>query len=344
MLKIKPVKILFLMSPTILALALVAAHWISKKEQSSEAEREAPIHKSFAIEVEDGLTTLTVDEAAQAHSGIQTAALAEAQAANGPAVYGTVIDLQPLFDLATRYAAGATDLRAAQAELAQREAELRRVQALYDDKQNVSRKALDAARADVEASKAKASVAQIAVKAAGTALGQQFGPRVAAWTMAPASSELAALTNRTAVLMRVVLPSQIEAAPQRLMLAGDARAPLEARLVSASPQMDPAMQGQAYLYRVDALLAAGARLAGRIGIQQRAGVQIPGEAVVWYGGQPWAYVRKSAKEFERRPIVQATPVGGAFVALNGFKAGEAVVVQGAQLLLSEETRALLSSD
>jgi hypothetical protein len=37
-------------------------------------------------------------------------------------------------------------------------------------------------------------------------------------------------------------------------------------------------------------------------------------------------------------------VDGAFVALQGFAQGEAVVVRGAQLLLSEESRAMLGKD
>jgi hypothetical protein len=74
------------------------------------------------------------------------------------------------------------------------------------------------------------------------------------------------------------------------------------------------------------------------------GVRIPADAVVWYGGQPWAYVRTGGTDFERRRIEQDHPTDGGFVVVHGFTPGEAVVVQGAQLLLSEESRALVSKD
>lgn len=337
----KVAKILFLISPTILALLLVAANWVSKKEQSGEAEREAPIHKAFAIEVNNGVTTLAIDEASQAQSGIRTAALSEAPAGNGPAVYGTVVDLQPLFELSGRYGAGITDLHAAQAELAQREAERKRVQALYDDRQNASRKALDSALADEAASQAKVGAARSALVVAATGLRQQFGPAVASWAAAPSSANMAALENRKSVLVRVVAPTP---APARLTLSSDAQGAVEARLMSASPQTDPGIQGQAWFYRVDAPLAAGTRLIGRMAGQQRSGVRIPPEAIVWYGGQPWAYVRVRATSFERRAVGQDLPADGGFVVLQGFRPSEAVVVQGAQLLLSEESRAVLSKD
>lgn len=340
----KIVKHLFLAAPALLALALLAAHLASKNEQSDEAEREAPIHKAFAIAVNDGVTTLTVDNAAQVRSGIQVKVLTATQAAAGPAVYGTVIDVQPLLDLSSRYAAGGAELRAAQAELGRRDAERRRIQALYDDGRNASRKALDAAGADAEAARARAAAARIAVDASAAALRQQFGPALASWAMAPSSPEMRALAARREVLVRVVSMAADRVAPRSLALSGDAQHPVDARLVSASPRTDPGIQGQAWFYRTGAPLAVGMRLAGRFAAPAQAAIRIPADAVVWYGGQPWAYVRTDGTTFERRRIAPDLPVDGGFIVSGGFAPGEAVVVQGAQLLLSEESRALLRDD
>jgi membrane fusion protein, multidrug efflux system len=339
----KIVKLLFLAAPALLALALLAAHLASKNEQADDAEREAPIHKAFAITVDNGVTTLTVNNAAQARSGIQVKALAAAQAAGGPVVYGTVVDVQPLLDLSSRYAAGSAELRAAQEELGRRDAERGRIQALYDDGQNASRKALDAADADAAAAQARAAAARIAVAASAAALRQQFGPVLASWAMAPSSPDMRALAERKEVLVRVVSMAADRAAPPSLALSGAAQ-PVDARLVSASPQTDPGIQGQAWFYRTAAPLAVGTRLTGRVAVPAQAATRIPADAVVWYGGQPWAYVRTDGTTFERRRIAPDLPVDGGFVVSDGFTPGEAVVVQGAQLLLSEESRALLRDD
>lgn len=335
---------LLLLSPTILALLLLGGYWVSKNEQANEAEREAPVRNMVSIGVRNGITTLTVDQDLQTHSGIQARGLDDATAAEGPAVYGTVIDLQPLVELSGRYASVLADLGAARAEAAGSRAELERVKALYEDDRNVSLKALGAARAADAASAAKVNIAQATANAIAGSIRQQFGTTVAGWATSSAAAELAPFMARREVLVRVVTGPQAGAAPGTLALHGNDASPIQARLVSASPQTDPNVQGQAYFYRAAAPLAAGTRVIGHIGKTQNPGLNIPAAAIVWYGGQPWAYVRTEPTLFERRAVDQSMPRNGDYLVTTGFKAGEQVVVRGAQLLLSEESRALLSKD
>ncbi|MBK4736778.1 efflux RND transporter periplasmic adaptor subunit [Noviherbaspirillum pedocola] len=335
---------LLLLSPTILALAILGEYWLSKGEQSNEAEREAPVRNSVTIEVKDGVTTLTVDQASQTHSGIQTAAIEEMAAADGPTVYGTVVDLQPLVELSSRYTSALADLSAAKTESATSRAELGRVRALYEDDQNVSQKAFGAASAADAAATAKLNVAQATTNAVAGSIRQQFGATVTSWVTSPRSPELAPFTARREVLIRIVLMSQSAPAPATLTLYGNGDAPIQARLVSESPQTDPNVQGRAYFYRTSTPLAVGARVIGHLGKAQDIGLDIPANAIVWYGGQPWAYARTTATTFERRAVDASIPRNGDYLVTRGFRAGEQVVVRGAQLLLSEESRALLSKD
>lgn len=64
---------------------------------------------------------------------------------------------------------------------------------------------------------------------------------------------------------------------------------------------------------------------------------LPASAVVWWQGQSWVYVQPSPGRFTRRAvIVRATNAND--LTVTGLAAGEAIVVRGAQLLLSEEQR------
>jgi len=335
---------LLLLSPAILALLLLGGYWMSKREQANEAEREAPVQNTVSIAVRNGITTLTVDQDVQTQSGIQAGTLGNAMAADGPAAYGAVIDLQPLVELAGRHASALADLGAARAAAAATRAELARVQALYEDDRNVSLKAVGAARAADAASVAKVSIAQATANAIADSIRQQFGTAVTGWATSPASAELAPFAARREVLIRIVMPSQAGPAQKTITLYGSDPSPIHARLVSASPQTDPNIQGQAYFYRAAAALAVGTRLIGHLGEKQGQGLDIPAAAIVWYGGQPWAYVRTRPTLFERRAVDQGMPRNGDYLVTTGFKAGEEVVVRGAQLLLSEESRALLSKD
>lgn len=342
--KSKIFKNLLLLSPMILAFLLLGGYWLSKGEQASEAARERPVRSSVGVEVTNGITTLTVDEASQARSGIQVQILGGTKVANGPAVYGTVIDVQPLVELSNRFASGNAELTSAKAELAASRAELGRVRALYADEQNVSLKVVGATQAADAAASAKVNVAQTNVSSVAGALRQQFGATLTSWATSLASPELAPFLARREVLMRIVVPQQPGPAPGSLTIVGDDQTSVEARLVSASPLIDPNIQGQAYFYRASTSLATGTRVTGRLSREQKSGLRIPSDAIVWYGGQPWAYAQATGTRFERRAVDPSVPRDGDFLVTDGFKPGEQVVTRGAQLLLSEESRALLSKD
>lgn len=333
---------LALFSPVILVALAVGGFMLSRGEQAREAEQEAAVHSPVRITLEDGLVTLTVDAAAQAASGIQLRALSATEGAAGATVYGTVMDLQPLADLSSRYAATKADLDAAKVAADTAKAEFDRTQTLYADVQNASLKTLQAARSASIAATAKVKSTQASLDATVTAARQQYGAAIAGWIASPASADLARLLDRRDVLLRVVFSGgQSGAAPALLEATGDGVAPFEARLVSASPQADPGIQGQAYYYRAATQLGAGARIIARApaGASAKAGVLVPASAIVWYGGQPWAYVHTGKHNFQRRAVDARFPQDGDFFVADGFKPGDLVVVRGAQLLLSEESRA-----
>ncbi len=66
-------------------------------------------------------------------------------------------------------------------------------------------------------------------------------------------------------------------------------------------------------------------------------IMVPDSAVVWLGGRAWIYVEKDAERFVRRPVPVDHRVREGFVT-DQFAAGDRVVAQGAQLLLSEELK------
>ncbi len=69
------------------------------------------------------------------------------------------------------------------------------------------------------------------------------------------------------------------------------------------------------------------------------GVVVPDSAVVWLDGKAWAYVQKGREQFVRQEVSTNRPKGDGWFVTENFSAGDRVVAQGAQLLLSEEFRA-----
>ncbi len=328
-----------LVSGLLLGLAVVIGWWFLSGPSVPAAQTGAAAPQRVSIV--DGVTVITLDIATQTHSGIRTEALQAADSRTETTAYATVLDLQPLLDLRTRNASAIAESAAAGAAAAASGEEYRRDQLLYRDNQNVALKVVQAAAASFRADQARADAAALAVQSVRSAALQQFGQTLTHWALDQQSTEFARLANRQAVLLRVTVPlGDRSTAPARIEVDGGDSGRVPADLISASPQSDPAVQGRAFLYRTTAQLAAGTRVAAYLptAAATTPGVFIPGNAIVWYGGQPWAYVQIAAERFARTPVDERTPDNNGYVVTHGFVPGARVVSSGAQLLLSEELR------
>lgn len=332
------------LTPLILLMVIVAilVWWfvpaLSNTAAPPTASTPAPTQRVTTV---NGVTVVTLDMATQAQSGIRAEPLSGAEVQAETSAYGTVLDLQPLMDQRVRYDTARADADAARAMLAASRQEYERSRVLYQDNQNISLKTYQAAQASYRADQARADAAGLKAQNLRAEVQQQFGVTLARWALAARSAEFARLLSRQDVLLRVTLPIDVGvAAPARIQIEANTTQRLPAFLVSPSPQIDPVIQGSAFIYRTASPIATGTNVVAYLPASKQTipGILIPASAIVWYGGQPWAYVQISNDRFGRYPVAQQSPMQGGFVVSQGFKQGQRVVVSGAQLLLSEELR------
>lgn len=321
---------------------LIGGFILGKGEQAKEAQREAPVAAPDRISLVNGLTTVTLPSAVQTQSGILVAALAATSQAPEAVVYGSVVDLQPLIDLRSRYASAQADAEAAQAAAQSSRAEYKRNKILYQDNQNVSLKVMQASHAIYLADQARVELAKANAPNLQASAEQQFGGLLSGLALAPNSPQFQSLLTRQEVLLRITLPlNETAVAPATIQVEADNNQRVLAALIAASPQSDPAVQGRSFFYRTATALSVGSRVVAFLPLsaQVSQGLLIPESAIVWYGGQPWVYVQADATHFQRRPVAQQFPANGGYFVTQGFTAEQRIVVAGAQLLLSEESRA-----
>lgn len=315
--------------------------WSLLQDKRDMGKEEATPAATQRVAVVNGMTVVTLATATQAQSGIRTEPLSSTNDRAEMAAYGTVLDLQPLLDLRARYALAQADADVAQATLAASRQEYERSRLLYQDNQNIALKTYQAAQAAYRSDQAKAAAAGLNAQNIQAGMRQQFGATLTRWALKAHSPEFARLVNRQDVLLRVTLPLDDGiVAPARIQIGANDKRRLPADLVSPSPQSDPAIQGNAFIYRAAAALASGTHITAYLPTAKQItrGTLIPAGAIVWYGGQPWAYVQIHADRFGRYPVAQQSPMQGGFFVTKGFKPGQRIVVSGAQLLLSEELR------
>ena len=325
------------------ALAAGACWYIYRTVYPNESASTATTHAAShpGIRTVNGETVVTVSPDVQRASHIEVAPLALATIQPDSAAWATVVDPQPLFDLHDRLAAARADLDTLTAQAGNSHTQYERSNVLFEDDRNVSQKSLQDARAVMQTDQAKLKSASAAVNGLQATMRQQFGDALTRASMAPASGLFQRLLSGRTALLRVTLPAGFASeAPARITVDAPDGEIVAATKLSASPLADPSVQGSPWFYAADRALPVGTRTSAHVPTSAPASqmLVVPEAAVVWYGGQPWAYVQTASNHFTRRFVPAGNENAQGFLVNAGFHAGDRVVTQGAQLLLSEEQK------
>jgi hypothetical protein len=275
---------------------------------------------------------------AQRAAGIAVQAPAPAEYRAAQRYFGVVADSRTLVESRQRYLALGAQMAGVEAQLAQRRADLVRVQALFNEGRNATARELEAAQAAVTGEAQRLSALDAERRAVVDGLRVVWGEALAE-RPADAGTLLARAAARELELVQFVLPPGTDpgATVWRVNVASAESTGVAARLVGRSPQAIPGLQGDTWLLAVaPAGLPAGARVRVLADSSQAVrGVRIPPSAVVRFGGKAWVYVRVAPDQFERRALPTDRALAeGLFTDTLGPDAQ--LVTSGAQLLLSEE--------
>lgn len=330
-----------------LAAGLVWGYLAGRSEQAAEAESDAPIESASRMTHVNGKTVLVFDREAQRANGIAVAVLAADRRAAASKANGVVVELQPLLDLQVRLNAALMDRARARAVSQASQAEYRRLLDLNRGEENVSEKAVEAARAAAQSDTAVLQNVQQALVVLKNSMQLHWGAVVAGW-LQQGSPQLDALLAQRAFLLQVTATDgdgQPPPAQATAQLPGGGH--VSARLIAALPQLDPRLQMPSYLYVVSAHpgLVPGLNLSVSLPSGPlRNGVVIPYSAIVWWQGSAWCYVERPPGMFTREQVPTTNPAPAGWFVSEGIAPAARVVTEGAQTLLSEEFRAQIQSD
>jgi len=154
------------------------------------------------------------------------------------------------------------------------------------------------------------------------------------------------VTDYDEPLIRVAWPADVLGPPADVGVspADEGARGVRARLLGAAPAADPVTRLPAYLFRAERGWS-GARPGAAVVVAVRdrgapaRGVLVPDRAVVQWEGLTWVFVEHGAGRFGRVRVPTDRPLPGGLLAAGGLRAGDTVVVEGAEQLLSEEFRA-----
>lgn len=314
-----------------------------RKERLLEQEKERPIKAPSRVLLQDDEVIIYVDTDTQAKSGIVSRNLSVTSYQEEQKAYGTVLQLQDLFDLRNQYIEAKAHLKKIQVNRTVAHKEYERLKILNESDKNISDKAFQSAEAAWRSHEAEAGVAQETVRILKTKIRQQWGDMIAQWLLKGTPS-LTRLIQSKDVLIQITLPADmyISSIPKTVTIQIPDAEFVTARLVSLSPRTDPRIQGTSLFYCTSAStlhILPGMNVLAYLPVgPQVQGVIIPSSAVVWWQGRAWAFVQKDPERFVRREIVTENPVDNGWFLTKGFTKEDRIVLIGAQLLLSEEFR------
>ncbi len=330
------------------ALVLVAASVLSwsftqsrKDPHQDEVEEKEAVRPPSRVSTVNGETVITLDAATQKRIGIAATELTVENAQPNLTAAGLVLGVQDLVAFNNAVITARAEVEKAQASLGVSQKEYQRLEGLYKDNQNISKKSLEAAEGLLRADQATLNASQQQLENAESAVRASWGVQVATWVASDSPALHQLLSLRSVPVEVTVPPGSASAAARSVELTSPDGRTARATYVSPFPRVDPRIQGVSLLYLASyhAGLAAGTTLVVRFPTGPRSkGILIPGAAVEWWQGQAWAYERTSATEFTRRRVPTGEPVEGGYLVTHGFHAGDRVVTKGAQDLLSEELR------
>ena len=306
-----------------------------------------PVAQASRVHTVNGETTVDLDSAARRRAGIVVMPAAASTAA-GATGYGSVISLDTLSALHNAYVAALTAIEGAVARADASRREYERVAALQRDEQNASAKAVEAARATMLADRAAVTAANAPGRTLAAAARQDWGAVVGHWII-EGSPEFDRLLSGTEALVRVSVPFDVpmDAAARTARLETAPGTGVIARYVSAAARADPRIEGRTYYYVAPSSpsllpgMNVTAVLAGR---HTTRGAAVPDSAVVWTDGAPWVYVRVGPSSFARRRVTTGVPASAGGYLVTTIAPGTLIVVRGAQVLLSEESRSQIQGE
>lgn len=287
--------------------------------------------------------TINIPGEAQKTAGIATEELKPRLHRIRVAAYGRVLDPEGINYSRRIYSASTAGLEKANAALKASEEEYARLKALNASAKNVSDRALQAAEAQLAADKSGVASARGELQSARDAITLKWGPTLSEWVFSysPSLQDILSAKN---VLLQITVPPAIhlQGIPKKVGIETPTGGEASANFVSRAATTDPKIQGLSFIYIAPS--SSGRLLPGMDVTAQmpsgraQTGFFVPFSAVVWLQERAWVYIKKGETGFARVEVPTSNPVREGYFVSGVFSTGEELVIKGAQVLLSEETR------
>lgn len=291
----------------------------------------------------DGMVSLS--EAVLQASAVQVAPLQAAAAPRQGEAWGEVLPTQGLADARLRLRQAEADAAQWDQPLARARRESARLEALWQDGGNVARKLVEQAQGEVDQIAQRQTAARAVQAAVRSSVGAEWGKALLLALEQPDGGAVAGVLDGSQRLLLVAAGDAAHATISVLGAGGTGRPLAVSRLGPATQLAAGGSRPTWYWLAPADTLRSGQRVSMAVGTATHmTGVRVPEAAVVWHAGQAWVYLEEGPGRFRRQAIEAPVALATGWFVATPLRPGQRVVVQGAQLLLSEESKALIRNE
>ncbi|WP_339778472.1 hypothetical protein [uncultured Methylophaga sp.] len=307
---------------------------VVKEFDDDDNEDDVQNHQ-FALSVE-------LTEAAQKMASIESQTLMESFYTPEIRAMAVVIPTRELQLAHSRCSEAKMNLRMAKVNEQGMSKELSRLKTLKKATGSVASKEVNYAQTNLSLAQTESELKQQLLENCHAEVRQQWPQPIADWVI-NGGEEFNLLMSREQSIIKVTLPPKQSLNPNvdtvRWQQPYQQNNVGQAQRLAAAISVDPVLSGETWFFlNKSSSLQEGAKLQVWVPTEQGAfsAVLIPYQSVIWYAGQPWAYLHMDEKRFQRISLLNGHDSVEGMYLQQGFHPGDAVVTSGAQTLLSEE--------
>ena len=288
--------------------------------------------KDHVEHAKDGAVSVKLEDGEQKQMGLRVEAASAASLRPETIAFGRVLN--------------AAELPLLRAEINVAEVALKGSKLAFDRLKRLNGEAGTVSEQKVEEADEAMKKDEVALQAARVKLMTAWGQAVAE------RSDIEALAHQIAAndaaLIRLDLPPGVtlKATTVRVALPGNEDRTMAAEILGPAPAADPVTQSASLICLIKARAwVPGAAVVGWLsdGAKEVAAVSVPRTALLRHEGVVFVYQRHD-DEFARVPVEPAQALGDKWLVKGGLKAGDEIVVTGAQQLLAEELKGQTEAD
>jgi len=295
---------------------------------------------------------ITLPDSMIKNSGIKIHIISESRKPSLYSSYGYVVNLMSLINYKTNYLNLNFKINTLNIQLQEESKHFKKLQSLNDDNKNIADSVVREKEIEINNLRNNLNILKNNRNNLLQVVGQEWGQPFKDLLTNPKKSVLKNIFHSDTRLLKITITNDKiqKIFPSELMIFSPIQPnnKYKANFISKAPVRDLDIQGRSYFYLTSSNdLMLGSKINSYIETSKDSQIKkfhVPKSAIIWNDGKPWIYEEPSNNSFLRHPVFKLEEVDDGWVVQFENIPPRTIVTKGAQLLLSEEYKHLITNE